>query len=156
MCIQPWALRDPAEIIHLLDEEHRLRAGHVVIGLIERPATDQQLIASKVIWERPEPPPLQEVRGLLRSTARFLYAGSGPGRDAGSGAATYPIERAYVTLVARQGRVVLADEVLRWAIGWLYCSYPQPVFKGPLLTITEHGWREFGTESAGGIPALAS
>jgi hypothetical protein len=150
MCMKPWDLRDPAEIIHLLDDEHRLRAGHVVVGLIERPSTDQLLVASNVVWERPEPPPFKEIRDLLRSTSRSLYASLQAGANA------YPIEHAYVTLVARRGRVILADDVLKWAVGWLYCSYAQPVFKGALLTITQHGWRDFDNESAGAVPALAS
>jgi hypothetical protein len=147
MYIKPWDLRDPAEIIHLLDEEHRLHAGHVVVGLIERPSTDQLLVASRVIWERPEPPPFKEICDLLRSATRSLYVG----RDHG-----YPVEHAYITLVARRGRVVLTDDVLAWGLGWLYFSYAQPVFKGTLLTVTEHGWRDFDTESAGAVPALAS
>lgn len=143
---QPWDLRDPAEIIRVLDEEHRLRAGQVIVGLVERPSTDQLLVASEVIWEAPEPPPAKEIRHLLRTTARTLYAGRDP--DA------YPIEHAYVTLVARRGLVVLADDVLAWAYGWLYCVHRLPVFKGALLTVTEHGWRSFDDESAGAVPAL--
>jgi hypothetical protein len=146
MHIQPWELRDPAEVIRVLDEEHRLRAGQVIVGLVERPSTDQLLVASEVIWTDPEPPPLKQVRGLLRTAARDLYADRDP--DA------YPIDHSYVTVVARHGRVVLVDDVLAWAYGWLYCSHQQPVYKGALLTVTEHGWRSFDNESAGAVPAL--
>lgn len=146
MHIEPWELRDPAEIIRVLDEEHRLRAGQVIIGLVDRPSTEQLLVASEVIWTEAEPPPFKQVRQLLRTATRTLYAGRDP--------EAYPIDHAYVTVVARHGRVVLVDEVLAWAYGWLYCTHQQPVYKGALLTVTEHGWRSFDDESAGALPAL--
>lgn len=146
MNLQPWDLRDPAALIEAIDRMHPLRPGRVIMGLVDRPSTDQVLVDAVVVADgQPQPDDERAVKDLMEDVAHRLFIDRAGDR---------PPRHAFVIVVARNGRVVIRDDDDMWGWGLLYSNHLEPAFYGDMILVTEHGWRCFQDETAGRHPAL--
>jgi len=145
--LQNWDVRDPGRLLDEIVERHDLHAGLVVVGLVEDPPRQQQLLGSTVAWDGLSPPDRDECRELIRSAVNRLPIQADW---------TLPPRHAFTTVVCRSGRAIIGPAEAVWLYGWRYANHLQPVFQGDLLLVTDHGWCSFDDDSGGSTPRLAA
>jgi len=150
---RPSQLRDPARFLTQLSTVLSMTPG-TIVSLVHLPTTKQALCAAvRIDWADVKPTDQMDAdlsrtarSELLHDVAHDLW-GSLPtarGRP----------EHAFVTVVARPGRVVFGPPEYRVLSGWRYANHLLPAFQGDLLLVTPHGWRAFIDDSCGTVPAL--
>lgn len=142
---EPWVLRDPGALLDEIDQRGLLRTRTTVLALVEHPSTDQLLCDALTLCDGPPPREVEDRATMVRCAARNLYGDRPDAR---------PPRHAFVTIVARPGRVVFRDDDTAWLSGHLFANHLLPVFHGDLILVTEHGWRSCDKRVAGRLPAL--
>jgi hypothetical protein len=140
-------LRDPAAVLTGIARRHRLRAGMVIIGLVELPDTIQQLLDTTVLaltdrtgYE------LRHCAAIVRDTAERLF---GPRVILG------PPRHSFLTVIVRSGPLDLTAADRQWLDGWRESGHGVPAFDGQVILLTELGWRTADDKQRGYHPTLA-
>jgi hypothetical protein len=144
MDLNPYDVRDPAELIRQIAERVDLVEDTAWLALVHRPSTTQKLLDVRAL----DLPALlddgEDISESLRDAARTF--GLGWRRH---------YEHALVTVVVRPGRCVFGPNELVWSLGWRYANHFEAAFDGDLILVTEHGWLDFMTKEAGFEPAMS-
>ena len=65
-------------------------------------------------------------------------------------------DHSVLTVVVRPGLCVFGPNEGRWMSAWSYSNHFRNCFDGSVILVTEHGWADFMTDTAGHSPALAA
>lgn len=145
MELEPYDVRDPAQLISHIAQRVDLREDTAWLALVHQPSTTQELQDVRPL----DLPALlddgEDISERLRVAARSF----------GLGWRRRP-EHALVTVIVRPGRCVFGPNELVWSKGWRYANHLEAAFTGDLLLVTEHGWLDLMTEGAGFAPAMQS
>src|SRR5262245_60000127 len=115
-------VRDLAAAVTGIAQQHQLRPGMVVVGLIELPDTIQHLLDTTVLYaEEQAPPDARHCAALIREGAERLF---GPRLVLGRPRHTF------LTVVARRGPLELTASDRRWLEGWQLSDLEVPVHAG--------------------------
>lgn len=143
MDLEPYDVRDPAQLIAEIAEQVDLVEDTAWLALVRRPSTTQELLEVRAL----ELPALlddgEDISESLHNATKSF--GLGWQRD---------YEHALVTIVVRPGRCVFGPNELVWSLGWRYTNHLEAVFDGNLILVTEHGWLDLMTQEAGFEPAM--
>lgn len=146
MTIHSSTLRNPAEVIATIAERLALEPNSALVGLVHQPATKQQVVAVERLstpaviddW-MPASAEIRDVMGRL------------PIPDA-----PRPPQHTAVTIVVRSGLCVFGSNEANWFSAWRYSNHLANAFSGSLILVTEHGWNDFMTDTAGFDPAMVA
>ena len=142
----PFALRDPAQLLRQVAQDHRFVVGDLLIALVDAPSTDQRLVAVRRIKRREwQDLPQHELSGLLRELARGMPI---PSRDEA------PYTHELHTILCRPGLTVVDGEDAQVLAGWRYSNHLANAGHGGMTVVTEHGWYDLLSDTAGHEPAL--
>ncbi|MEQ7123550.1 hypothetical protein ABN034_03410 [Actinopolymorpha sp. B11F2] len=147
MRTQRGELRDPAAALAGIARRHRLRAGMVIIGLVELPDTIQHLLDTAVLALTDRT--TDEIRhcaAAVRDTAERLF---GPRVSVG------PPRHSFLTVIVRSGPLEITAADRRWLEGWRQSGHDVPAFDGHVILLTEQGWRTADDRQRGYHPTLA-
>ncbi len=146
--LKPYELRDPARLIREVAERVTLSEDTSWLALVHHPSTRQHLLQVD-----PLPiPALLDDDDAISSHLRFAAEAFGIGWSArGQGP-----EHMAVTIVVRPGYAVFGPNEGVWCKGWRYANHGQCLHTGELVLVTEHGWADFMTDTAGLEPRMVS
>lgn len=143
MKLEPYELRDPARLITEVAERVDLVEDSAYAVLVRAPSTVQEVVEVR----RLDLPALlgddEEIRDDLCVLARSFRLPD-----------VRPPRHAVVTVLVRPGRCVLGPNEAVWLNGWRFSNHFAPVYVSDLILVTEHGWTDFMTQSAGHEPRL--
>jgi hypothetical protein len=151
MTLHTWELRSPAGLVDEVADRVPLTAGSTYLALVHHPSTRQRIVALEPL-ALPAVLPDSEP-GMSSDVSQHLYdAMNGLGIPRRTGRT----EHLAVTVVVRRGLCVFGPNEHRWLMGWRYSNHLTAAFDGTLFLVTEHGWAEFSSDTAGHSPALAA
>lgn len=67
-----------------------------------------------------------------------------------------PPKHTVVTVLVRPGLCVFGPNEGRWLTAWRYSNHLTNAFSGSIFLVTEYGWVDFMTDTAGHMPAMAA
>lgn len=148
-----WVLRDPGRFLDELFGVVPCRPG-VVVTLVRRPSTDQQLLAAVPLTWLPftgdaDGEPAREEDASARSERRAatrLWGRRSMRHE--------PRDFTFVTVSIRRGRVVPGAQEASLRRAWWFSNHLLPALYGEIVLVTEHGWRASFGDVVGRCPAL--
>jgi hypothetical protein len=148
MKLREFEYRDPGQVVRDVMDTHPLEAGDVLLVLVRRPSTDQQVVAVRSIApERRHGLDRFERSQVLAEEVQAL-----PIPDWRPG----PPEHSVMTIVARHGWCVIGAGEAEWLNAWFFSNHLCHTFSTELILVTEHGWTDFTTGLGGDEPRLRS
>lgn len=146
MTTDSWTLRNPAEVVATIAERTSLEPNTAFVGLVHQPATKQQIVAV----ERLSTPAVIDdwmlASAEIRDVMERLRIPDAP----------RPPEHTAVTVVVRPGLCVFGANEANWFSAWRYSNHLANAYSGSLILVTEHGWSDFMSDTAGLSPAMAA
>jgi hypothetical protein len=142
--LEPYDLRDPRRLIHQIGDRVPLEEDTAWLALVRHPSTEQELVRVDAL---PVPALLDDdddISDHLRRAAEAYgigWSGKGP-------------EHMAVTVIVRPGFTVFGPNEAVWFKGWRYANHLQSIYTGELILVTEHGWADFMSHSAGNEPRM--
>lgn len=67
-----------------------------------------------------------------------------------------PPQHTAVTVLVRPGLCVFGPNEGCWFSAWRYSNHLTNAYDGSLILVTEHGWADFMSDTAGLAPAMAA
>ncbi len=152
----PWHLTHPEQTLEEILRRSRAVIGDVVIARVDidtQDVTGVRRLAGAVgppdCASAPDLPRYLELSGRCREIARAL------GSDRAFVGSGWAIPTAVlVTLVCRQGRVVVTAREVEWLKAWRYANHVTDAFDGAVYAVTPHGWMAVGDPGFGVQPRL--
>lgn len=129
-----WALVDPARLLRDLRQRMPLTAGQSVLCQVERPATDQLLVAHTVVWRGRGPADEMEARDDVEEAMRGIGHRDWVWDD------DVRLSSSVVVVVIRDGRAVTRSSDFHLAYALRYANNPFQALLGDLIVVTPHGW----------------
>ena len=147
MKLLEYEYRDPGQVVRDVTNSHALGAGDVLLVLVRRPNTDQDVVAvTRLSQDR-----LRELDSFERPKmlARAVQAMPIPDWRPG-----LPPEHSVMTIVARRGWCIIGAGEGEWLRAWLFSNHLCHTFGAELIVVTEHGWTDFSTGLGADEPRL--
>lgn len=145
MTLKPYQFKKPADVIEEVARRVPLTAGAVYAVLVDNPSTDQRIVAVR----RFDTPALiddwQDAREEIREVMHGLPIPDEPRLP----------RHAALTVLVRPGLCVLGPNEGTWMNAWRYSNHLANAYSGDLILVTEHGWYDFMTDTAGHSPSIA-
>jgi len=146
MSIRSSDFRSPAQLIDQIATAVPLVEDTAYLVLVARPSTEQRIVTIR----RLETPALiddyDEPHDEIYAVMQTLPI---PERPA-------PLEHSVITVVVRPGLCVFGPNEGCWMNAWRYSNHFRNAFDGRLILVTEHGWCDFMTDTAGVSPSMAA
>jgi hypothetical protein len=139
-------LREPAEVIATIAERVRLEPNTAFVGLVHEPATKQRLVTVERLSTPAVIDEWMAAREEIREVMERLPIPDEP----------RPPQHTAVTVIARPGLCVFGENEANWFSAWRYSNHLTNAYSGSLILVTEHGWSDFMSDTAGLSPAMAA
>jgi hypothetical protein len=139
-------LRSPSVVLAAIAERCALEPNTVLVGLVHRPATKQHVVAVERLAAPAVIDDWQPVREEIYNVMAGFQVPDEP----------RPPQHTAVTVVVRPGLCVLGPNEGRWLSAWRYSNHLANAYSGSLILVTEHGWVDFMSDTAGLTPAMAA
>lgn len=147
MKLSQYEYRDPAQVVRDVADRHPLQAGDVLLALVHRPSTDQEVVAvTRLVPER--------WQGIDQFDRAELLAEHVRAMPIPEWRAEAP-EHSIMTIVARFGWCLMGPSEGEWLSAWLFSNHLCHTFSGDLILVAEHGWTDFTTGLGGDDPRLS-
>jgi hypothetical protein len=148
MKLREFEYRDPEQVLRDVMGRHSLRAGDVLLVLVHRPSTKQEVVSVTRLDLRRR----KDFDSFERSQmlAEAVQAMPIPGWEQG------PPEHSVMTIVARHGWCMIGPAEGEWLSAWRYSNHLCNTYSSDLIVVTEHGWTDFMTGLGGDEPRLGS
>lgn len=146
MTLRPWQLQDPARLLTEVAERFPLVEGTALLALIHHPSTEQNLVGVQRLRAPAVIDDWQEASEEIYEQMQRFDIPERPRRPEHSG----------VTIVVRDGLCVLGLNEGQWHRAWRYSNHLRNAFDGGLILVTQHGWVDVLTDTAGLSPAMAA
>jgi hypothetical protein len=146
MTTHSWTLRSPAQVITTIAERVPLEPNAALVALVHEPAEKQHVVA---VERLSTPAVIDEwtvAREEIREVMERLPIPDEP----------RPPQHTAVTVVVRPGLCVFGQNEANWLSAWRYSNHLTNAYSGSLILVTEHGWSDFMSETAGLSPAMAA
>lgn len=145
---RPWHVTDPEQMLRAVHEICPLRMGIVIVAALKldrQQVTDARVAVPGVQTEE-DPYGSDVVRALAEQMVPERWASTSEGHG---------ITHVLVTIVCREGRVVLTHHEHTWFRAWRYANHFRAGFDGDVYIVTPHGWGGVLDQRAGFEPRLA-
>jgi hypothetical protein len=123
-----------------------LTDGTALLLLVAHPSASQELVAVQRLTTPAVIGHWAAARDELRERVSSLGIPYEPG----------PPSNLLVTVVVRSGLCVFGPNENRWSRAWLYSNHLAHAYDGGLILVTQHGWHDLSSETAGHSPALVA
>lgn len=146
MTLRSYDFRSTAELIEQVAAEVPLVQDTAYVVLVAHPSTEQRIVAIRPL----ETPALiddwQEASCEIYDVMQQLPIPTEP----------RPSRLSALIVVARGGYCVFGPNEGNWMSAWKYSNHLTGTFTGGLILVTEHGWADLMTDTAGHSPALVA
>lgn len=146
MTLRSFDFRSPAELIDQIAQRVPLAADTVYVVLVARPSREQRIVA---IRRLATPARIDDWRSASNEIYDVMHELPIPDRPARP-------DHSVLTVVVRPGLCVFGPNEGEWMSAWRYSNHCRNCFDGSVILVTEHGWADFMTDTAGHCPALAA
>ena len=144
--LEPYDLRDPRRMIRQVADRVTLEEDTAWLALVHHPSTEQELVRVDAL----QVPALLDDDDDISEHLRRAAESYGIGWS-GKGA-----EHMAVTVIVRPGFTVFGPNEAVWFKGWRYSNHVQSLYTSELILVTEHGWADFMSQSAGNEPRMVT
>ena len=144
MTLHSSDVRSPAGLIGQVAGQVPLVGDSVYVVLVARPSMEQRIVAIHRLTTPALIDDWQEARDEIYDVMQQLPT---PPRPA-------PLDHTVLTVLVRRGLCVFGPNEGRWMSAWRYSNHLTNAFDGRVILVTEHGWADFMTDTAGRSPAL--
>jgi hypothetical protein len=146
MTLHSSDVRSPAELIGQVAEQVPLFEDSVYVVLVARPSTDQRIVAVHRMMTPAVVNDWQEASDEIYDVMQQLPIPPHPA----------PVDHTAVTVLVRAGLCVFGPNEGLWMSAWRYSNHLTNAFDGRMILVTEHGWTDFMTDTAGYSPAMVA
>ena len=146
MTLRSYDFRSPAELVDQVALRVPLQADSVYVVLVARPSSEQRIVT---IRRLATPALIDDWDFASNEIYDVMQESPIPDRSARP-------DHSMLTLVVRPGLCVFGPNEGRWMSAWRYSNHFRNCFDGSVILITEHGWVDLMTDTAGHSPALAA
>jgi len=146
MTIPSWTLRSPADVVAAVAERCALEADTAFLTLVREPATAQQVVAVERLATPAVIDDWMPASAEIREVMERLHIPDAP----------RPPQHTAVRVVVRPGLCVFGLNEASWFNAWRYSNHLTNAYSGSLILVTEHGWTDFMSDTAGLSPAMVA
>lgn len=149
---QPWDLTSPTGTLTTIIESSRAVIGDVIVAHVD--LATQEVTGTRRLDPVAAPqsgPYRPDLEDRLRQVAQELAES----RTFNHGRWRRPTG-VFVTLVCREGRVVVTAQELAWSHAWLYSNHLTNAYLGEVYVVTPHGWLSCGGDEFGTTPRVGT
>lgn len=139
-------LRSPVHVLTAVADRFTLEPDNAFLALVHRPSTRQHVVAVERLSSPAVVDDWMPVRDEIYDVMARLPIPDEP----------RPPQHTAVTVVVRPGLCVFGPNEGLWLSAWRYSNHLANVYSGSLILVTEHGWTDFMTDTAGVTPAMAA
>lgn len=144
MNLRNFDYRSPAELIDQVAARVPLIEEAVYVVLVARPPTEQRIVT---IRRLATPARIEDWEDASEEICELMEELPIPGRQ-------HPPDHSAFTVIVRSGLCVFGPTEGLWLSAWKYSNHMTNAFGGRAMLVTEHGWYDFMTDTAGHSPAL--
>lgn len=146
MTLRSYDFRSPATLIEQVAHEVPLVPGRAYVVLVAHPSTEQRIVAIRRLETAARVDDWQETRTEIYDVMQELAIPEEP----------LPPQHSAILVVARHGYCVFGPREGAWMNAWKFSNHLTNAFTGGLILVTEHGWADLMTDTAGHSPALVA
>lgn len=139
-------LRTAADAIADVAARVPLAPNTAFIALVDEPATEQRIVAVEALRT---PSLIDDWKGASEEIRDVMQRFRIPDEPR-------PPRHSALTIVVRPGLCVFGPNEGQWLSAWRYSNHFANAYDGSLILVTEHGWVDFMTDTAGHSPAMGS
>ena len=132
--LDSWDLADPARLLSDLRERMPLTTGQSVLCQVQRPATDQLLVAHTVVWRGRAPADEMDAQDDVEAAMRRIGHRDWQWDD------DVRLSSSVVVVMMRDGRAVTRSSDFDVWRALRYANNPFQALLGDLIVLTPHGW----------------
>lgn len=146
MTLLSYEFRSPSALIEQVADEVPLVPGTTYVVLVAHPSTEQRIVAIRRLEAPTRADHWQEARQEIYDVMQELAIPETPS----------PPQHSAILVVVRRGRCVFGPDEGAWLNAWKFSNHLTNAFTGGLILVTEHGWADLMTDTAGHTPALVA
>jgi hypothetical protein len=146
MNLEPYQFRSPARLIAQIATDTPLVRDTAYVVLVAHPSTEQRIVAIRRLDTPAMIGDWQDARDEMHDVVRDLPIPEEP----------RPPTHSVVTVLVRPGYCVFGPHEGSWMEAWKFSNHFANAFNGGVILVTEHGWSDFMTDTAGHTPAMAA
>lgn len=145
MTLAVYDFRSPAALIEEVAGRIALVENTVYVVLVARPSTEQHIVAIRRLATPARIDGWQDASAEIREVMEELTVPERP----------TPPDHSALTVLVRRGLCVFGPNEGQWMSAWRYSNHLSNCYGGRIILVTEHGWADFMTHTAGQLPAMA-
>jgi hypothetical protein len=146
MSLKPYEFRSPAHLIEQVAAQVQLVPDTAYVVLVAHPSTEQRIVAIR----RFQTPALIDD---WRAASDEIFAVM---QELAIPESPPPPTHAALSVLVRPGYCVFGPHEGHWMSAWSYSNHLTNAFHAGVILVTEHGWADFMTDTAGSSPTMAA